>query len=613
MKAVGLVETKGLIGLSEAFFQQTLEEGQAVLLLDGLDEAPTDALRRQISHMIQKAATVYPQLRLVVTSRPAAYEGQVVLPNFAQAQIEHLEDEAVANFLRRWCQALFPESQERAERHHAELLHSLHARVEIRRIARNPVMLTALAVVHWNEKRIPERRADLYESIIKWLSLARQYEGREPAERCVSLLQDLALYMQDHQSGRQVQIPRREAAEAIAGSFREGEEHERIARADRFLRQEEQDSGIIVGRGDHVRFWHLTCQEFLAARALAARSDQFQSETLFCQPKLYDAEWRETVLLLAGVLYHNGIQKVDRMFAEILDTLVASGSGQKVKLADAASCAGLLGAAVQDLSPVGYQPQDRRYKKLFDQVMGIFDADKSQSIPIKTRIAAADALGRAGDPRFLPSVRKNNWVTIPAGSFVMKSTGKQVELDAFQIARYPVTVGGYADFVEEGGYQDERWWKDGGFGKWSAPDNWDDQQQNPTRPVVYVSWYEASAYAAWFSNHLPPQTQCRLLTEAEWERAAGGSKGREFPWGNEPADESRLNFSVNVGHVTPVGLYPRGMTPDGVHELAGYVWEWTATDEASFRVFRGGSWDSPAEDCRVAFRFRLVPEWHAER
>ncbi len=218
--------------LSETFFQQTLAGGQAMLLLDGLDEAPTDALRQQVSALVQKATTVYPNLRLAVTSRPAAYEGQVVLPNFTQAQIEHLEDQAVANFLHRWCGALFPESEERAQRHHAELLYALHSRVEIRRIARNPVMLTALAVVHWNEKRIPDQRADLYESIIKWLSLARQREGREPAERCVSLLQDLALYMQDHTNGRQVQIPRREAAEAIAGSFREGEEHERIARAD---------------------------------------------------------------------------------------------------------------------------------------------------------------------------------------------------------------------------------------------------------------------------------------------------------------------------------------------------------------------------------------------
>ncbi len=371
-----------------------------------------------------------------------------------------------------------------------------------------------------------------------------------------------------------------------------------------------------MGRGDHVRFWHLTFQEFLAARALAARSEQFQSEALFRQPKLFKAEWRETVLLLAGVLYHNGIQQVDRMMSEIIDQY-DSGSftklfgwlrGKGSKLNASAQYAGLLGAIVQDLSPVGFKPRDPRYQKLFEEIMGIFEPEQSRSIPIKIRIAAADALGSAGDPRFLPGVRQKNWITIPASSFLMKSTGNQVELDEFRIAAYPVTVGEFEDFVEEGGYQDERWWSDGGFGEFTEPDNWDDQQQTPTRPVTNVSWFEAAAYAAWFSSHLPPRIKCRLLTEAEWERAAGGTEGREFPWGNDQADEIRSNFGFKFDHVTPVGLYPRGMTPDGIQEMAGSVWEWTASEVAGGRVTRGGSWSIPEEPCRVADRSSNDPE-----
>ena len=485
-------------------------------------------------------------------------------------------------------------------------------------------MLTALAVVHWNEKRIPEQRSDLYDSIIHWLALSRQRDGRESADKCRNLLQDLALYMQDDASGRQVQIPRRQAAEAIAASFREGLEHERIAQAEQFLRQEELDSGIIVGRGDHVRFWHLTFQEFLAARALAARSDQFQVDRLFSQPKLYRAEWRETVRLLAGILYHNGIQKVDRMFEEILNSVVEDKGKNAVTLSDAARCAGLLGGIVQELSPVGYKPQDSRYEDLFDQVMGVFDADKSQLIGIKTRIAAADALGQAGDPRFLQSVRESNWVTIPAGPFLMKSTGNQVELTEFRVGRYPVTVGEYAEFIADGGYHDERWWSAGGLGIHIEPGRWDYQQQYPTRPVSSVSWYEASAYAEWHGSQLPEKIACRLLTEAEWERAAGGVEGREYPWGEGEPNESRLNSDELVRDVTPVGLFPQGATPDGIEEMAGNAWEWcvdwyrmhplggmnpSSTKKGEYRVVRGGSWYYRSEQCGVQGRGRLAPEY----
>lgn len=606
--------------LSRSFFEQHLKNGTAIVLLDGLDEAPDERQRKQVSALVQKTGAAFQKARLVITSRPAAYEGEAVLPDYAQVQIEHLEDDAIRDFLLRWSQRLFPENPTQAERHLEELLEALYSRVEIRRIARNPVMLTALAVVHWNEKRIPEQRADLYESILGWLARSRERRpGREPAERCINLLQDLALYMQDHKQGRQIQIPRREAAESIAKAWREGSEHERVRQAENFLRQDELDSGIIVARGDHVRFWHLTFQEYLAARGLAARTDQQQSQVLLRDPdKLFQPEWRETVLLFGGVLYHNGIEKVDHMVSEVLDGLTevkGKGEGRKISLADAARCAGLLGAVVQDLAPVGYQPRSNRYRKLFKKVMGIFDAGSSQSTPIKVRIEAADALGRSHDPRFLPQNRAKNWVKIPAGSYQMKSTGNDVELDEFRIARYPVTVGEYAEFVEDGGYQDERWWSGGGFAKFSEPDKWDEQVQYPTRPVIYVSWYEAAAYAAWLNSRVP--FQCRLPSEAEWERAAGGAEGREFPWGEEQADETRLNFDRKVGHPTPVGLYPLGATPDGIHDMAGNVWEWcldwyhekppsgrnpVATEEASYRVMRGGSWFYSAERCRVADR-----------
>lgn len=233
-------------------------------------------------------------------------------------------------------------------------------------------------------------------------------------ERCVGLLQTLALAMQDHPSGRQVQVRRRWAAEQIAGAFREQDDpQERIAAAERFLADEELDSGIVVARGDDdVRFWHLTFQEYLAARALAGCEDEVRRQRLLGTDKVYQPEWREVFLLLAGVLHHHGMERVDQMIRVVIDRL-----GATPTLARKARSVALLGGAVRDLAPVKYRPSEPRYEEMLDHVLGIFDAEKSRGVPIQDAIAAADALGQAGDPRFALREADKLWVTIPAGEF----------------------------------------------------------------------------------------------------------------------------------------------------------------------------------------------------
>ena len=245
--------------LTEDFFREQLKDDRAIVLLDGLDEAPSQEDRKMLIGLIEAAVTAYPQARFVVTSRPAAYQGEVVLAGFSQVWIDRLEDAAIQHFLRRWSEALFPDSPHLAEGHWRELTGALAARPDIRRIVRNPVMLTALAVVHWHEKRLPEQRADLYESILFWLAQSRQSRpGRPKAEECIVLLQELALVMQAGPEGRQVQVPAYGAAEQLARFLPQDSPEEALRAARSFLREEELDSGIVVGRGDEIRFWHLT-------------------------------------------------------------------------------------------------------------------------------------------------------------------------------------------------------------------------------------------------------------------------------------------------------------------------------------------------------------------
>ncbi|MGH9671843.1 MAG: formylglycine-generating enzyme family protein, partial [Bryobacteraceae bacterium] len=145
------------------------------------------------------------------------------------------------------------------------------------------------------------------------------------------------------------------------------------------------------------------------------------------------------------------------------------------------------------------------------------------------------------------------------------------------------------------------------------PENWPDQLEHGNRPIVGVSWFEAAAYCTWAGGRLP--------TEAEWEHAArGGRIGCKYTWGNEPPDPSRANYGGNVGHPTPVGLYPKGATTDGICDMLGNVLEWCVDwwddkyyaksetknprgpQKGDDRLVRGGSWVGYPRVLRVSVR-----------
>jgi iron(II)-dependent oxidoreductase len=238
-------------------------------------------------------------------------------------------------------------------------------------------------------------------------------------------------------------------------------------------------------------------------------------------------------------------------------------------------------------------------------------------------------------------------VLVPGGPFTMGTDTEPWALDnerpahpvsvpAYFIDRAPVTNGQYARFIADGGYDDPRWWSPAGWAhrvraELTAPLHWRPDGDGwaytlfartepivDDEPVVHVCFYEAEAYAAWSGRRLP--------TETEWEKAArfdpATGRSRRFPWGDESPEARHANLDQRHLRPAPVGAYPDGSSPLGVHQLIGDVWEWTASDfhgypgfrafpyreysevffGPEYKVLRGGSFGTDRSACRGTFR-----------
>lgn len=248
--------------------------------------------------------------------------------------------------------------------------------------------------------------------------------------------------------------------------------------------------------------------------------------------------------------------------------------------------------------------------------------------------------GTSGETRILNGI---TMVYVPAGEFLMGSAEEEIDrtadtcpagcdrewfaveapahtvwLDGFWIGKHEITNAQYRAFVDAGGYANGAWWSEEGWNwlqksKRKQPSFWTKAQWNgDDYPVVGVTWYEADAFARWAGMRLP--------TEAEWEKAARGTDGRWWPWGNE-WDAARTNSEESaLGRTTPVGSYPAGASPYGALDMAGNVSEWCsdwrvddyykespASNPAGpltgmERVARGGEFDAHWDWARCAAR-----------
>ena len=192
-------------------------------------------------------------------------------------------------------------------------------------------------------------------------------------------------------------------------------------------------------------------------------------------------------------------------------------------------------------------------------------------------------------------------IRILAGPFLMGDDKHPVDVAEFYIGKYPVTNAQYAVFVQAKDHRRPEHWKDGRI-----------PAGKENHPVVYVRWDDAVAFCGWLSEMTG--RKFRLPSDQEWEKAARGADGREYPWGNEPPTKKneRCNFAeCGSGDTTPVDRYPKGASPYGVLDMAGNAWEWTGSlydQSRRERVMRGVSYGYIDRYVRCAYRVSYDPD-----
>lgn len=620
------------LNLPSDFFQRVLKDHRrpCLLMLDGLDEVTTVERREKASEWIESQRKAYRYLLIVVTSRFAGYRGSSRLPgNYLELHIRDFHDDDVFEFVRLWYHQVETAQrgdelqwQELARNQSENLIQQLNSSSSLLTLARNPLMLQIICLVHRSHGQLPRRRTELYEECVK--VLLQKWDEAKGLEVFLNdaearhVFRPLALWLHEEENRTHADAEQVKAVIAphLARVKRKSPEwaNEHL---DRVLTSVRDRSGLFVGYGvERYGFQHLSFQEFLAAEEIIKQRLHSLLVDRFGQ-----SWWREPTLLALGI---DDQQFQASLFAE----LIRAPACQK-HMDLALTC--MRETLIPNITPMVEAlrdhdlPRETRHNcVLFLREIGGAEAENALRGALddpesQVANAALEALLRLERPvpeAALPDdviineKDKTVLIRIPGGKFWMGTDDgpeeerprHQVHLDEYYIARNPITNAQYAKFIEETGHPQPAFWKETRFNQ-------------PYQPVVGVYWYDAMEYCEWAGLQLP--------TEAQWEKAARGTDDRIWPWGDEAPDERRCNFNQNIGATREVGSYPDGASWYDCLDMAGNVREWCVTkwrdsyledepDDSSegdleARVLRGGCWQDDDSCIRCAYRFAHLP------
>jgi formylglycine-generating enzyme required for sulfatase activity len=613
---------------AETPLRQALEDGQAIVLLDGLDEISTASQRAFVRDAVLAFAGRYAKSRFIVTCRTLSYQDRAwQLPYFPAFTLAAFDEQKIDRFIVAWFADLARLQVIKTDDapHFTSSLQTAVRRPDLWRLAPNPMLLTVMALVHTHKGRLPDARALLYEDTVdillwRWEQMKASRDTETPGLRQlmneagfsdVDLKRALwRLAFETHRLGGAKKKRDEPHTDALA-DIEEAALHDALAElhprnhecrawVGQVIETIKLRAGLLVERVAHVfTFPHRTFQEYLAGAHLASLPDfSTQASQLAAEGPL----WREVILLAVGRLVYLGgdIFKPLALVAELCPENAVNtelGWRQSWMAGDVILEAGLQRVRTCALGrDLLARVRDRLAKLL----------EAGALTPVE-RAAAGVALGKLGDPR--PGVGLKNglpdldWIEISPGPFPMGNNKPEAKYDdeiprftcelitkPYRISRYPVTVAQFQAFVDAGGYDDKarNWWTKEGW-RWkedqkiTGPEDYDPAFQTPNHPRVGVSCFEAVAFCRWLSERL--QQRIALPSEVEWERAARHTDARAYPW-PDPKDKDKVAADLaqrcnmndtSIGHTSAVGMFPNGLAQCGAADMAGNVWEWCRT------------------------------------
>ena len=645
-----------------SYLVSQLYGGRAYLIMDGLDEVPIphdipDALefrREQITGLVASVTNRFPNLKVLVTSRPAGYSGWT-LPGFDVIHLVPLSKPETRSLIYSLYKGM-GHPDDWCVKRTAELESQLPAIPESLRS--QPLFVSLLALLfESNDVELPRQRGALLAEAIDLLlgawSLPRTGEKSLlevlgcTSEQLLARLEVVALRSLEggvSSSLDEPSIPR----SLILDELYELGAHVNPAGA---LEYVSQHAGILTSPAPRrYRFAHRLFQEYLAASAISKADNPGQRMIELLEAST--ATWREVALLLVDVLA-NGRRNGE--IWEFLGDLVSSPNP-----------ALQLMAADTILDQRALARTSRIYEvtaPLFRSTFGEAIVDTRLSAAERTRVGAA--LAWVGDNRRGVGISEDglpdfDWCPIPNGRAILGTNENsrlplsvfegtwtyereepchEVDIVEFDMAQFPVTASQFQSFVEAvDGFGADRWWSVEGLAwKRGNPPAPRSQDLPDNVPQGGVTWYEAMAFCAWISARLGEAI--RLPTEAEWEWATRGPAAGLYPWGNEPRAEMANTLEAAVFRPMSVGSFS-GVTPwgsDGPHDLIGNVWEWCSsiveTETRQFRypyipddgredqgggdlvkrATRGGYFGTSQAVSRASLRGRDVPSVRVER
>lgn len=636
-----------------SMLSEALASGKALLLLDGLDEVKDLALRNTVVERVTDFYSAHRRKsnKFVLTSRVVGYRAvRSVADGLIECTLVDFADEEIAEFITHWTSALEKQAlgdtavaRRDAEQERRELLGAMQNNDGVRRLAANPLLLTILALMKRKNVILPERHVQLYDQYVKTLlstwNRARSVSGRATGRdldevQTIRVLAPLALWMHEINSGVGL-VKRPDLHRKLEEIYTQRNDPNPEAASRQFLSDVREHAALLLERGaDEYGFIHLTFEEYLAAVALALKAQGDPAPVVATlSVHIGEQAWREVTLL--AVSYIGIIQNLPRVAWLVVEGLAVVQAGAP------AEAAVLAGEAALDALPDGIAPESAARV-----IESLIPAMQDPAAKPDLRRRAGLALGKLGwKPDDLDA-----FVKIKPGKFIV---GSDDELDSprreeeieypYWMAKYPVTNMQFDRFINSDGYENPAWWGKNGWdwrtGKYDSkakdfvkdiiserkleerncPYYWDNQSLNaPLMPVVGVTWFEAQAYCNWLNSRpldidLPKGYAVRLPTELEWERAARFSDGRDYPWLGD-FDFSRANVSEEFGRgipMTAVCTYPLGQSQEGIFDLSGNVWEWSADwyEKGQYHSLRGGSFADNRGHASCTTRDWYVPDY----